>query len=404
MARNTEVRAIALTRSLAAAGFAATALSFGPARMGFGLFVPEFRDAFGLSSAAVGGVSGLGFAGFLGGLLAAPFLLDRYGPGAPVLTGLAAAVAGLALVALAPGLPVLAAGVALAASSAGLSWTPFNDPVHRMVEPAARPAVLSRISSGTALGIAAAGLVALGMVGWGIGWRACWAVFALMAVLVLILNWWALRPVGRARTGRAVAPWRLLRRPEAGALMATAMVYGTSSGVFIAFAADRFAAGDGPSGLPGAAIPALVFIVYGLSGLSGLLAGRLEARFGLRRLVRGALLAGALSAAFAGLLPDRWVGLVAASGLQGVHVMMTSALLAIWSERLFPTLPASGFTAALLAMAAGNVLGPVLAGLAAGLLGAGPMFLACAALPGAAALLMPAVGMGQAARARRRPA
>jgi hypothetical protein len=40
-------------KSLSAAGFAATAISYGPARMGFGLFVPQLREAFGLSGAAM---------------------------------------------------------------------------------------------------------------------------------------------------------------------------------------------------------------------------------------------------------------------------------------------------------------------------------------------------------------
>ncbi|WP_080458740.1 hypothetical protein [Roseovarius sp. A-2] len=37
-----------------AAGLAATAISFGPGRMGFGLFVPEFNATFAMSDTAVG--------------------------------------------------------------------------------------------------------------------------------------------------------------------------------------------------------------------------------------------------------------------------------------------------------------------------------------------------------------
>ena len=57
--------------SLSAAGFAATAISYGPGRMGFGLFVPEFKSAFLMSSSTVGLVSSLGFVGFFIGLLIA---------------------------------------------------------------------------------------------------------------------------------------------------------------------------------------------------------------------------------------------------------------------------------------------------------------------------------------------
>jgi len=79
---------------------------------------------------------------------------------------------------------------------------------------------------------------------------------------------------------------------------------------------------------------------------------------------------------------------VLSAGLQGVHVMMTSAVLAFWSERLFPALPSLSFTAVLLVMAAGSVLGPGLAGLASGAAGPMAMFLGAAVLPAAAVLFL----------------
>ena len=134
--------------SLSAAGFAATAISYGPGRMGFGLFVPEFRDAFSMSTSAIGFVSSFGFLGFFIGLLTAQALLRRRGPELPVLCGLSAATLGMGLVAVAASLPVLAIGVFLATSSAGFAWTPFNDAVHRTLTDKWRPAALSGISTG----------------------------------------------------------------------------------------------------------------------------------------------------------------------------------------------------------------------------------------------------------------
>src|SRR6056297_1218518 len=112
---------------LSAAGFAATTISFGPARMGFGLFVPEFRTAFSMSTSSVGLVSSIGFSGFLAGLLGAQALLRRWGPEAPVLLGLIAATIGMSVIAMAPSITVLAFGVFCASSSAGFTWTPFHD-------------------------------------------------------------------------------------------------------------------------------------------------------------------------------------------------------------------------------------------------------------------------------------
>jgi len=162
---------------LSAAGFAATAITYGPARMGFGLFLSEFRSAFSLSTGTAGLVSSLGFLGMLIALVAAYAMLSRCGPRLPGLLGLFAATLGTGLVASAPSLPVLALGVFLAMASAGFSWSPFNNIVNRELRDEARPVALSIVSTGTSLGIAAAGataiLLSLNGGSWRIGWARC---------------------------------------------------------------------------------------------------------------------------------------------------------------------------------------------------------------------------------------
>ncbi|MCC6000999.1 MAG: MFS transporter [Pararhodobacter sp.] len=368
-------------QSLSAAGFAATAISFGPARMGFGLFVPEFREAFSLSSSAVGFLSSLGFVGFLIGLLVAQALLNRRGPGLPVQSGLAAAMIGMGLVALAPGLPVLALGVFIAASSAGLAWTPFNTAIHSHVGNQKRQAALSVVSTGTGMGIALAGVAALVMALTGVTWRLCWAFLATASALALIGNWMAFRQIARHPGSGQGAGWKDLMQAAAVPLFAIGFAYGTTSAVYIAFAADHVVTSGGVPGVPVSAAPALVFILYGLFGLLGLLTGRIKDGVGLAWLLRLVMLAGALSVVLVALFPDDWIGLILSSGLQGVHVLMTSAVLAFWSERLFPMIPSLSLAAALLAAAAGSVLGPALAGIASDAFGARAMLLGTAILP-----------------------
>jgi len=356
--------------------------------MGFGLFVPQFRSAFEMSTSAVGFVSSLGFLGFFIGLLIAQKLLEWRGPEAPVLSGLVAATAGLGLVALAPNVFVLAIGVFLAAASAGFAWTPFNDAVHRKVWEVDRPTALSRISTGTSVGIAAAGIAALVMVLTGVSWRICWMFFATASAIALIANWAALRQVEKNDENMSENGWRSLWQIAAFPLFVIAFVYGTNSAIYISFAADHMLDSGGVPGLTTAATPALVFIIYGLFGLTGLLTGRLKVAIGLPWLLRCLMLAGALSTALVAILPGSWAGLIPSAGFQGMHVMMTSAVLAFWSERLFPAQPSLSFTATLLAMAAGSVLGPAIAGIVADAYGADVMFIGTAALPAATALML----------------
>ena len=384
----TEVAVIRRFWSLSAAGFASTAITFGPGRMGFGLFVPEFRSAFSMSTSVVGAVAGLGFLGLLIGLLVAQVRLNRRGPGSPVATGLAAATVGMAIIALAPSLPVLAGGVFLATSGAGLAWTPFNDAVHREVRVEERPFALSMVSSGTAVGIALAGLVALVVVLGGLSWRLGWAFFAVAGAVALVVNVVAFRGVGKDESAAPRRGWFELVHVAAVPLVAIGFVYGTTSAVYISFAADHMVTAGGVPGVPAAAMPGLVFVCYGLFGLVGLLTGRVGAVIGLPLLVRLIMLAGALSVALVAITPDTWAGVVLSAGWQGVHVMMASAVLAFWSERVFPSLPSLSFTAVLLAAAVGSVVGPAVAGVVSDGFGARAMFLGTAALPALVVLLL----------------
>lgn len=374
---------------ISAAGFAATAITYGPARMGFGLFLSEFRSTFSISTATAGLVSGLGFLGFLLGLLAANGVTSRRGPGLPVVLGLVAATLGMGIVALAPDLPTLAVGVFFAMSSAGFSWAPFNNAVHRRVRDELRPAALSIVSTGTSLGVAAAGATALVLSLGGMSWRLGWAAFAIASALAALANRAALRDLaGRAGPGSG-RRWGALLQARAVPLYGIALSFGTTTAVYISFAADRIVEAGGVPGLPASASPALMFVIYGGFGLVGLATGHAKAATGLPRLLRLLLLASALSLLCVALTPTSWPGVVLSAGLQGAYVMMMSAVLAFWSERLFPALPSLSFTAVLLAVAAGSVLGPVAAGFVAGAFGAAPMFMGAAAISATAAAVLP---------------
>ena len=373
---------------ISAAGFAATAVTYGPARMGFGLFLPEFRSDFSISAGTVGLISGLGFLGFLLGLLVAYALTARGGPRLPVLVGLVAAALGMGIVASAPSLPILAIGVFLAMSSAGFSWAPFNDAVHDQVEDDLRPASLSAISTGTSLGIAAAGATALALSLGGASWRLAWAGFAGVSVIAALGNWAALRDAARSSTPTSLQGLRVLRKASAIPLYAIAFSFGITTAIYISFAADRIEQAGGVPGLPAGGAPAVLFIAYGIIGLLGLATSRIKAKTGLTWLLRLLLLASTLSLLLVALAPTSWAGVLLSAGFQGIYVMMMSAVLAFWSERLFPELPSLSFTAALLAVAVGSVLGPTVAGFAADAMGAGPMLVGAAAVPAATAVLV----------------
>lgn len=363
---------------LTVAGFAATAITYGPARMGFGLFLSEFRTEFALSTRAAGLFSSLGFFGMFLGLIAAYALTATRGPRLPVALGLMSATLGLALVAAAQSDAMLYAGVFFSMTSAGFAWAPFNNAAHQLIRDEDRPTALSLISTGTSIGIATAGAVALIAHATGFSWRAGWVVFASLGAFALLIAAPALRDVAGHPGPRSSSTWSALARPSARPLYAVALSFGITTAIYISFAADRIEQAGGLTGMPNGTTPALLFITFGLVGLTGLATGQLKGQIGLVWLIRGLMLASMLSLALVAVAPTWWMAVLVSAGLQGAFVMMMSAIMAFWSDRLFPDLPSLSFTVALMAMGAGSVLGPVAAGEISSRFGGTVMFLCVA--------------------------
>lgn len=368
---------------LAAAGFLATAVSFGPARMGFGLFLPTFRETLVPSSTEAGLIASLGFLAFLVALPLTAWLSVRVGQRLPILIGALSATAGFAVVATASDGSALAAGVALAGASAGFCWAPFNDAAERVVPIRARAGALSAVSTGTTVGVAAAGALFLGVAFGGLGWRTAWVVFALIGLVALALAAHGVPGgLGRGHGGPAGAP-RLFRK-DSVPLYGAAVSYGATNAIYLSFAADHVVARGGLAGVPDQAAAAVVFLGYGLFGLVGLATGRIEARTGIRPLLGAIFAAFAASLLLVALVPGAWASVVVSAGLHGAAVMTISAVLSFWSLRLFPGRGSLGFTAALVGVAAGSVAGPALAGMLADAAGLTAAFLATAVVPLAA--------------------
>ncbi|MDP9485702.1 MAG: MFS transporter [Actinomycetota bacterium] len=232
-------------KRLGLAGFLATAVAFGPARNGYGLFLPYFREEFALSTAMLGLIASGLYAGYLLALSAVGLLASGVGPRPLVLAGLVSAALGMALVATAPNAWVLAAGIVLAGTSAGWSWAPYNDAAERGVPKRYRDRVLSVVSTGTTFGILAAGLTALAA---GASWRGAWFVFALGAVAAAAPNALILPGAshddgeGDEEEGSLRRPgWRWLLRAKATPLFVVALVFGVTSAFYFSFAVDLVA-------------------------------------------------------------------------------------------------------------------------------------------------------------------
>lgn len=378
------------TTQLALAGLSAIAVAYGFARYGYGLFVPVFKEEFGLSTETVGLISSAGYASYLLAMVLTGFLTEKAGPRFPVVTGAVCGGTGMLLVAVAQGTPMLFIGVVLAGSSPGFCWAPFSDAVAMLVDEARRNRVLSAISTGTTFGLMVAGPVVL-LVAGGSGessWRYGWAVFAGIALLVALWNFRLLPDApyreddsdGEVFTGSV--GWYLCRR--SAPLLGQAFCYGLIAAFYYTYAVDLVR----QSGLSETWGPILWSLV-GVGGIAGVLSGDSVSRFGLKNSLTVCL--GVLAASIVALSfsDGSWLLVITCALVFGTSYMPISALLVVWSGNVFHERPATGFSGVLFALAVGSILGPTLLGAIAGMLGLQKAFWCAAALTALSIALRP---------------
>lgn len=386
------------TRTLAGAGLLDIAVAFGFARYGYGLFVPEFRDAFNLSTQAVGFIAAGAYASYLAALLATGVLVARVGPRLPVVIGGLSAAAGMAMIALAPNTLVFASGVLLAATSPGWSWAPFSDAVARKIDPKSQSRTLSIITTGTTFGILVAGPAAFAA---GEAWRGVWIAFAVVAIAVTVWNALLLPagPHGAGDNGENTdSPelrFRWLIGPSSVRLYGVAALFGITGTVYWTYAADLVSSAGG---FPSSAGP-ILWTVVGVAGIAGVATGDLISRLGLRVSLIASLCTLAVATGVLGLAPTSWLALGISAVLFGSSFMALSALLVTWTSTVFPEQPGTGFSVTQIFLAVGAMTGPVVMGVLAGRFGMEAVFMFTAFLALLTALVRPGEDVSSAKRA-----
>jgi predicted MFS family arabinose efflux permease len=365
----------------------AVGVSFGFARYGYGLFLPELRAEFDLTVTAVGLVGTATYAGYLLALILVGAFAAKVGPRALVTTGGMSAAIGMALVALAPGPALLAAGLVLAGTSPGWIWAPYSDAVERMLPAGRRERVLARIPSGTAFGVVIAGPLAL--LTQGTTWRYAWLGFAAGALIATLYNLWAL-PAGASPRSpdtpeRDRPPVRWFIRSAAVPLYLTAGAYGVVGSVYWLLAVEAISTAGESTGRTAA----LFWTLMGAAGTAAVATGVVFDRLGLPRSHVLLFTSMGIAVALLGLFPGMPLAVGLSAVLYGPSFMAGSALLAVWSYHVFPDHPTTGFSATVFFLGIGTLVGPATAGGAADRFGLSATFLMTAALAAFTTLIRP---------------
>ncbi|PRI12197.1 MFS transporter [Leucobacter massiliensis] len=390
--------------ALTASGIALIAASYGFARFAYGLFMPAFQDEFALDAGAGGAIAAGSYLSYCLAVLAAGALTRSWGSRAvAVAAGVTAACATLT-VALAPHPLVLAVGAVVGGASTGIASPPLAEAAARAVNPDRRDSVQTAINSGTGLGVALAGPIAVALAD---HWRLAWALFSAVCVLV---TWWVARTLpprdadaapavdvadslvdaGRPEQPAATSPARRAAPEEAVAgrlrLLLAAGAAGIASAAVWTFGLTLLT----EEGRIEESLAQTSWLVLGVCGVIGAGAGLLVRIAGLTRAWVAVCAALAIATGGMAARPGDPLTAFAASAVFGAAYIALTGLLLVWATRLTPERVARGVSLAFLALAVGQACGSSLWGLVGERLGLVPAFACAAGAAAAAALIRPA--------------
>ncbi|MEX0657742.1 MAG: MFS transporter, partial [Egibacteraceae bacterium] len=347
------------TSRVGGAGLLALVATYGIGRQAYGLFVPTFREEFGLSLDVLGFYASAAQAGYLVATVVAGVLTARFGPRLPVVSGCVLLAVGAAMTASAPGPILLAVGITAAGTSAGGAWAPFSDAVDNEVPLSGSRRALALVNAGSPVGlVVASGLVLMA----GDRWRAVWWAFATIGLVAAAAAWRVLSP-GAGDPARDRARLRLgwFINTRSVRLFVVTVGVSITSGAYFAYAPDT--AQD--SGLANWIGPAM-WAALGIAGAAvGVFGGGIANRYGLRGPLAVMLVLVGGSTLVLLVAPGSVVAALGSAALFGVGFTTGFALVVMWSQQVFHDRPTTGFTLAIVFIAAGFIVGPSLFGVLA---------------------------------------
>ena len=370
---------------LATAGIGVVGVSFGMARYGYGLLLPDFRREFDLSPGVLGAIGTASYVAYLGATALTGSFTTRIGSRrTAVAAGLLAAI-GMTIAGVSQTPATFVAGILIGGASAGLAFPPFSDAV-LAVAPAARGRVLSAISCGTGYGVALAAPIAIAA---GTTWRSAWLGYAVLAVAAAA--WAAHVMPGPADaptvSGRRARPhgWSVILGRRMLPLLAAGVLLGLGSSAYWTFAVEHLTAA-------GALSPAASRSFLGVVGLASIIAtltADLVARVGAARACTLATLAEATALALLALIPTSLAAALASAVLFGAAYNAAVAIQALWSAHIVSERPSLGLSANLCANGVGLLLGTLGAGILADRLGLATVLILGAGTVAVAGLIRP---------------
>ena len=354
-------------KKLIAVGLPMIAVTYGLSRFSYGLMLPLIKETIYMDQSTSGLISSLSYIAYIVAIIFAVSYSNKFTPRSILMIAGLSSIIGLGIISISPNSVVLGFGIFLSGLSTGLSSPPFANIVSTNIETRLQNQANSWINSGTSIGTAFTGTIAILMTN---SWRKTYLVFMVIAIIVLIINYKVLpnqqSSEKKTMVGFSKTEWKCSIQ-----LIIASLLIGISCSAYWTFSRGFMLDLDN--------IPTFLgewfWVIIGLSGLLGGTAGVFINKFGFMRAYRIAVSVLSTSSLLLGIFPDNNITCFLSPVLFGSSYIFMTGVLLVWGISVFKTNPSFGLGVPFLMLALGQAIGSISSGLIADVSGYYTLFI-----------------------------
>lgn len=349
----------------ALSGLCIVGVTFGMARYGYGLFLPQISAAFSLGKEMQGFLGSALYAGYLLATVISAWLSGYKGPRYPLTLGFFCASAGTAIVALSSTPNELLMGILLCGASPGMVFPALSDWVSIEAERTTRNHMFAIMNSGTGLGV-----IFAAPLDWiaSSHWRDAWLFFSLCSLVAGVFA--VANAPSKDKCGISPSDknqrfdFKTLFKSQVYPLYFVSVISGFVTSIYWTYSVDLIV--NSKSGILPGDKPELVFwMIVGIAGFVGALTGGIINKNGLKNVLTLTMTSISLALLLLSTEAANFVTVLISGGIFGAGFIFITGLLGVWSMVLFVKRPSIGFGFTFLLFTAGAMLGPYAAGIIA---------------------------------------
>lgn len=337
-------------------GLAMIAVTYGLARFGYGLMLPEISSALDMSPTISGVIGSSSYLAYCIAITLSTLFIPKLGPRPSIMAAGISAFVGMLLMAISTNEIMLAVGVLVAGASTGFGSPAYGEVVAETVQKPFQDKANTWINAGTGFGVMISGPIVLILSG---HWQMVYILFTFIALAVLIWNFINI-PGIQKREGpkQKVFSFKKADMKKSIYLVIASLVMGVATAIYWTFSKDYITNESDLSQLT----TSIFWIMIGVSGVAGGIAGNLIEKLGIVKAYRLTVIIAFLSIV---ILPTFHleIALIYISALffGSSYVFLTGVLL-VWGVKLYPRQSSIGIGLPFLTLALGQIIGSAIAG------------------------------------------